>query len=118
MKGVILVVLIIALLYVLYMLMDDRGCKKMYMYRTGSNNNDTLNEKDTSLEMERAPVYDDTYRINNKMFWMSDYSQPGQDNLPSLNNEIITPYRPVSGKDAMLYLSGVHKISRYCSEKS
>jgi hypothetical protein len=78
----------------------------------------TLNDMESSLYHAREPVYDDTYRINNEMFWMSDYSQPGQDAKASLNDDIITPIRPVSGSAALNYLSGLHHVSRFGCEKS
>lgn len=78
----------------------------------------TLNDMESSNSHSREPVYDDTHRINNEMFWMSDYSQPGQCDMTSLNDDIITPIRPVSGSNALKYLSGLHNISRFGSEKS
>jgi hypothetical protein len=130
MSGLVVVVLLIVLLYMLYNFMNKNRCpssrkyKRIYKMKYNSDSDsdedsdNTLNEKESSIEMYRQPIYDDTSRINNRMFWMSDYSQPGQDNLPSLNNEIITPIKPVTGQDALRYLSGVHQISRYCTEKS
>ncbi len=125
MSGILIILVLIALIYLWYHI----NKKNKYMSRTvnmdgcdcsdASNvEENTLNDMESGSIRARHPVYDDTYRINNQMFWMSDYSQPGQDMNRSLNDDVITPIRPVSGADAMNYLSGVYKVSRFGCEQS
>jgi hypothetical protein len=89
-----------------------------YRKSCGDDPNDTLNDKDTEPQMTRMPVYDDSCRINNQTFWMSDYSQPSQDDRPSLNDDVITPIRAVSSIDDIDNLSKIHMVSRFGCEKS
>ena len=125
MARILLIIVVIVLIYALCRAMYPTYKKSYIVINScGSDEepqdieNRTLNDIESSSYRVREPVYDDTYRINNRMFWMSDYSQPGQDTKPSLNDDVITPIRAVSGADAIKYLSGVHNVSRFGSEKS
>lgn len=77
---------------------------------------ETLN--DMVYENKRAPTYDDTSRISNKLFWLSDYSHPQYDAKKGLHEDVITPIRPVSSNNSIKYFSGMHKMSRFGCEKS
>jgi hypothetical protein len=122
MSGILIILMIIALFYLWYHMGHKKYHKRRYATRCGAKQtieDETLNDLESNAHLARVPVYDDTYRINNQMLWMSDYSQPGQDNSrPSLNDDIITPIRPISGSDALKYLSGVHQVSRFGCVKS
>jgi hypothetical protein len=78
----------------------------------------SLNDLDNAQLMYREPVHDDTSRISNQMFWMSDYSHPERDFRKNLNDDVITPVRPVAGINEMQYMSGVHQVSRFGCERS
>ena len=126
MSGILIILVLIVLIYLLsHMKNGSHHNKHIHQHIAhekscgkSSVENNTLNDMESNNSLAREPVYDDTYRINNQMFWMSDYSQPGQDTKASLNDDIITPIRPVSGSNALKYLSGLHHISRFGSEKS
>ena len=80
--------------------------------------NKHLNEIDTSKELLREPVFDDTQRINNKLFWASDYSQPSLDGGPSLDSDIITPVKPRLSRCDLNASARTHTFSRFAMEKS
>jgi hypothetical protein len=126
MGQLLLVLIIIALIYVLYNMDSDSGYKSNFMKLGGgrhgrqcrSQSQNTLNDMDLVLGKRRTPVYDDTSRISNQVFWQSDYSHPERDIRPNLNEEIITPIRPTLNYDGVEYMSGLHKMSRFSCEQS
>lgn len=126
MARILVILALIALIYVLFLMMlPKRHGQKVMGVRMGCGGGSqdvedkTLNDLESSSQMAREPVYDDTYRINNQVFWMSDYSQPGQKDVQgTLNDDVVTPMRAIAGNDAVNYLSGVHLVSRFGCEKS
>ena len=102
----------------------DSGYTSNYMKLGGGRHGkhcrsqNTLNDLDSVSGKRRAPVYDDTSRISNQVFWQSDYSHPERDIRPNLNEEIITPIRPTLNYDGVEYMSDLHKMSRFSCEQS
>jgi hypothetical protein len=116
--GIVLLILtIIVLAYILY---GGKGVRRQYRRSNSPYNCDlrSLNDIDNAQLMYRDPVHDDTSRISNQMFWMSDYSHPERDFRKNLNDDVITPVRPVAGINEMRYMSGVHQVSRFGCERS
>lgn len=125
MGKLLLVFIIIALIYVLYSTDSDsysgsrrRNCRRGGKSRNSFSNQNTLNDIESTAQMKRVPVYDDTARISNKLFWESDYSHPERDSRPDLNEDVITPVRPAMNCNGMEYMSDMHKMSRFGSEQS
>lgn len=107
-SAVILLLLLILIFYVLRPRRQIKRCRREESPAVGSN---TLNDMESPCN--RIATYDDTARISNKLFWSSDYSHPEYDSQRSLNDDIITPIRPVSGHDAINYFSNMHQMSRF-----
>lgn len=125
MGQLLIVLIIIALIYVLYDMDSNQGGRSRYMRMGGRQRlrqmpscQNTLNDIESTSQLKRVPVYDDSARISNKVFWQSDYSHPDRDSRPDLNEAIITPVRPTMNCNGMEYMSDMHKVSRFGSEQS
>jgi len=119
MVNILIVVILIAIIYFLvkespcFDFTNNKKCEA-----SASVENNSLNDMETSEQMCRSAVYDDTARINNQIFWLSDYSHSGFDSGKDLNDDILTPIVPVTGNDAMNYYANMRHVSRFGCEKS
>jgi hypothetical protein len=109
MGGALMIIILLAIIYVLYgiaMQPVQRRCYRRRQYVP------------ISGLADRLPVIDDTNRIDNTLFWATDFSHPERDPRPDLNDAVITPIKPVSGQNAIEYMAGIHHVSRYGTDYS
>ncbi len=113
----IVLILLLLIILIFYMFQSRGQCNRGHKYHKDSVGENTLNDLENDCD-RRIPTYDDTSRISNQLFWSSDYSHPECDYRKNLNDDIVTPIRPVSGCNAINYFSNMHQMSRFGTEKS
>ncbi len=119
-----LIAFLIGILYLAYFntsCIRSRAVQPSYLvgeHSTALNADKTLNDLDMACQTKREPVYDDTSRIDNSIYWMSEYSHPQYDTGKNLNDDVLTPIRPVSGSDDISRFSNMHNVTRFGCERS